>query len=90
MTNSAATTSALPAQSALAKARPYNPAPASAARPAGVSTSRVQVIRAETVCASASRRRAPACLATTGTTTPASTPPATISNSTFGSVFAAL
>ena len=90
MTTSEASVSALPAQSALANVLANRRAPASTASPAGVSTSRVQVISAEAVREASSPRPAPMCRATTGTTTPASTPPATISKSTLGRLFAAL
>ena len=90
MTSSPASTSPLPTQSALAKARPYSWAPARAASPAGVSTNRVQVTRADTVAPASVARPAETCRATTGMTTPASTPPATISNNAFGRLLAAL
>src|SRR5918995_673469 len=90
ITSNAASTAPLPAQSALAKAWAYSPAPTSAASPAGVSTSSVQVSRADTVSPASSRRPAPTWRATTGMTTPASTPPATISNNALGRLFAAL
>ena len=48
------------------------------------------MISADVVLRAASARPAPTCRATTGITTPASTPPATISNNTFGRLLAAL
>ncbi len=89
MINNAAIVDALPAHW-VAKVRPYSAAPANAARAAGVSANSVQVINADTVWDASRCRPPPTCRATTGMTTPASTPPATISNSTFGNEFAAL
>src|SRR4029450_10958376 len=90
ITTSAASASALPAQSALANVTANSCAPASTASPAGVSTNRVQVISADAVRAASCLRPAPTWRATTGTTTPARTPPATISKSTLGKLLAAL
>src|SRR6185295_11327952 len=59
MTTSEASVSALPTQSALAKVAAYQRAPNSTASPAGVSTNKVQVIKAAAVRDACSSRRAP-------------------------------